>query len=211
MISFTIISLATDRTADSQRGKLRFNLRYVDRPVRFDLLFRPCYLRSLCDREHAFCYPFIDAGAACAVWAWLISGAECMCLAVWNWCQHLPQGGLYYTSPQTIPPSWVAAIDWVARWLNLLGQVEGTAPSAPGSAQLLLAAVSIGFYHQHPCLFNGCSEETLWRRQSSSDVWNREDNEDLCVVPFRGTPCLCHCATGCYQSQTVTVTRMHPL
>lgn len=53
-------------------------------------------------------------------------------------------GGLYYTVSRLAPKEWVPAISWVDGWLNLLGQVAGIASSEYGSAQLLLAAVSMG-------------------------------------------------------------------
>lgn len=53
-------------------------------------------------------------------------------------------GGLYYTISRTTPKNWVPSISWVTGWINLLGQVAGIASSEYGSAQLLLAAVSMG-------------------------------------------------------------------
>ena len=53
-------------------------------------------------------------------------------------------GGLYYTISRLVPRTWVPSISWVVGWLNLLGQVAGVASSEYGSAQLLLAAVSLG-------------------------------------------------------------------
>lgn len=53
-------------------------------------------------------------------------------------------GGLYYTISRLAPPNWVPSISWLVGWLNLLGQVAGVASSEYGSAQILLAAVSIG-------------------------------------------------------------------
>jgi amino acid transporter len=53
-------------------------------------------------------------------------------------------GGLYYTVSRLAPKEWVPSISWVTGWLNLLGQVAGIASSEYGSAQLLLAAVSMG-------------------------------------------------------------------
>ena len=53
-------------------------------------------------------------------------------------------GGLYYTISRLISPNWVPSVSWVVGWLNLLGQVAGVASSEYGSAQLLLAAVSMG-------------------------------------------------------------------
>ena len=53
-------------------------------------------------------------------------------------------GGLYYTVSKLAPKKWVPSISWVTGWINLLGQVAGVASSEYGSAQLLLAAVSMG-------------------------------------------------------------------
>lgn len=53
-------------------------------------------------------------------------------------------GGLYYTVSRLAPTEWVPSISWITGWINLLGQVAGIASSEYGSAQLLLAAVSIG-------------------------------------------------------------------
>ena len=53
-------------------------------------------------------------------------------------------GGLYYTVSRLAPKNWVASISWIDGWINLLGQVAGVASSEYGSAQLLLAAVSMG-------------------------------------------------------------------
>lgn len=92
-------------------------------------------------------YPLIAGGASSAVWCWLISGAGCMCIAasVAELVSAYPTcGGLYYTISRLVPPNWVPSISWIVGWLNLLGQVAGVASSEYGSAQILLAAVSIG-------------------------------------------------------------------
>jgi amino acid transporter len=52
-------------------------------------------------------------------------------------------GGLYYTVSRLAPEEWVPSISWVTGWINLLGQVAGVASSEYGSAQMLLAAVSM--------------------------------------------------------------------
>lgn len=52
-------------------------------------------------------------------------------------------GGLYYTVSRLAPPDWVPSISWLVGWINLLGQVAGVASSEYGSAQMLLAAVSM--------------------------------------------------------------------
>jgi len=51
---------------------------------------------------------------------------------------------LYYTVSRLAPKEWVPSISWIVGWINLLGQVAGVASSEYGSAQLLLAAVSMG-------------------------------------------------------------------
>lgn len=94
-----------------------------------------------------FSYPLYAGGSASAVWSWLISGAGCMCIAcsVAELVSAYPTcGGLYYTISRTTPKEWVPSISWVTGWINLLGQVAGIASSEYGSAQLLLAAVSMG-------------------------------------------------------------------
>ena len=93
-----------------------------------------------------FSYPLNAGGSASAVWCWLISGAGCMCIAcsVAELVSAYPTcGGLYYTISRLAPPEWVASISWVDGWVNLLGQVAGVASSEYGSAQILLAAVSM--------------------------------------------------------------------
>ena len=52
-------------------------------------------------------------------------------------------GGLYYTISRLIDRKWVPSVSWVVGWLNILGQIAGVASSEYGSAQLLLAAVSM--------------------------------------------------------------------
>ncbi|KAK6382727.1 uncharacterized protein PV06_03684 [Exophiala oligosperma] len=94
-----------------------------------------------------FVYPLEAGGSASAVWCWLISGAGCMCIAcsVAELVSAYPTcGGLYYTVSRLAPTEWVPSISWITGWINLLGQVAGIASSEYGSAQLLLAAVSIG-------------------------------------------------------------------
>jgi amino acid permease (GABA permease) len=94
-----------------------------------------------------FIYPLEAGGSASAVWCWLISGAGCMCIAcsVAELVSAYPTcGGLYYTVSRLAPKEWVPSISWIVGWINLLGQVAGVASSEYGSAQLLLAAVSMG-------------------------------------------------------------------
>ncbi|TID23482.1 putative amino acid permease protein [Venturia nashicola] len=86
-------------------------------------------------------------GPTAAVWCWLISGAGCMCIAcsVAELVSAYPTcGGLYYTISRLAPPKYVPLLSWITGWVNLLGQVAGVASSEYGSAQLLLAAVSMG-------------------------------------------------------------------
>jgi amino acid transporter len=94
-----------------------------------------------------YIYPLDAGGSSSAVWCWLISGAGCMCIAcsVAELVSAYPTcGGLYYTVSKLAPKKYVPAISWVTGWINLLGQVAGIASSEYGSAQLLLAAVSMG-------------------------------------------------------------------
>ena len=94
-----------------------------------------------------FSFPLYAGGSAAAVWCWLISGAGCMCIAcsVAELVSAYPTcGGLYYTVSRMAPRRWVPSISWIVGWLNLLGQVAGIASSEYGSAQILLAAVSMG-------------------------------------------------------------------
>lgn len=94
-----------------------------------------------------FGVPLAAGGAASVVWCWFISGLGCMCIAcsVAELVSAYPTcGGLYYTISRLAPPEWVPSISWVDGWLNLLGQVAGVASSEYGSAQILLAAVSMG-------------------------------------------------------------------
>ncbi|KAL9081415.1 MAG: hypothetical protein Q9159_007329 [Coniocarpon cinnabarinum] len=98
-----------------------------------------------------FTYPMSAGGASSAVWCWLISGLGCMSMAadiapasVAELVSAYPtSGGLYYTISRLIEPKWVPSVSWITGWLNLLGQVAGVASSEYGSAQLLLAAVSM--------------------------------------------------------------------
>jgi len=94
-----------------------------------------------------FSTPLYGGGAASAVWCWLISGAGCMCIAlsVAELVSAYPTcGGLYYTISRLAPKAWVPSISWIDGWINLLGQIAGVASSEYGSAQILLAAVSMG-------------------------------------------------------------------
>jgi amino acid transporter len=69
----------------------------------------------------------------------------CIALSVAELVSAYPTcGGLYYTVSRLAPKEWVPSISWIVGWMNLLGQVAGVASSEYGSAQILLAAVSIG-------------------------------------------------------------------
>ncbi|KAK4500252.1 hypothetical protein PRZ48_008441 [Zasmidium cellare] len=60
-----------------------------------------------------FIYPLQAGGSACIVWAWLISGAGCMCLAlsVSELVSAYPTcGGLYYTVSRLAPKAYVPYI-----------------------------------------------------------------------------------------------------
>ena len=94
-----------------------------------------------------FSYPLEAGGSASVIWCWLISGLGCMCIAasVAELVSAYPtSGGLYFTVSRLTPAKWVPSISWVTGWVNLLGQVAGIASSEYGSAQMLLAAVSMG-------------------------------------------------------------------
>ncbi|KAH8697883.1 putative amino acid permease [Talaromyces proteolyticus] len=94
-----------------------------------------------------FSYPLVAGGSASVIWCWLISGIGCMCIAasVAELVSAYPtSGGLYFTVSRLAPPRWVPSISWMTGWINLLGQVAGIASSEYGSAQMLLAAVSMG-------------------------------------------------------------------
>ncbi|CRG86555.1 putative amino-acid permease C15C4,04c [Talaromyces islandicus] len=94
-----------------------------------------------------FSYPLVAGGSASVIWCWLISGIGCMCIAasVAELVSAYPtSGGLYFTVSRLAPSRWVPSISWLTGWINLLGQIAGIASSEYGSAQMLLAAVSMG-------------------------------------------------------------------
>lgn len=94
-----------------------------------------------------FSYPLYAGGAASAVWCWLIAGAGALCLAlsIAEIASAYPtSGGMYFTLKYLAPPKYTPVIAWFVGWLNLIGQICGSASSAYGAAQMLLAAVSIG-------------------------------------------------------------------
>ncbi|KAK3360235.1 amino acid permease [Lasiosphaeria hispida] len=94
-----------------------------------------------------FSYPLTAGGAASAIWCWLIAGfgALCLALSVAEIASAYPtSGALYFTIKYLAPPKYVPIIAWIDGWLNLIGQVCGSASSEYGAAQMLLAAVSIG-------------------------------------------------------------------
>lgn len=53
------------------------------------------------------------------------------------------KGAMYFTIKYLAPPKYVPIIAWIDGWLNLIGQICGSASSSYGAAQMLLAAVSI--------------------------------------------------------------------
>jgi amino acid transporter len=94
-----------------------------------------------------FSYPLYAGGAASAVWCWLIAGAGALCLAlsIAEVSSAYPtSGGMYFTLKYLAPPQYTPVIAWFVGWLNLIGQICGSASSAYGASQMLLAAVSIG-------------------------------------------------------------------
>lgn len=53
-------------------------------------------------------------------------------------------GGMYFTLKYLAPPKYTPIISWYVGWLNLIGQICGSASSVYGAAQMLLAVISIG-------------------------------------------------------------------
>lgn len=94
-----------------------------------------------------YAFPLAAGGAPSVVWGWFIGGAGALCLAlsIAEVASAYPtSGALYFTIKFLAPEPWVPAIAWIDGWLNLIGQICGSASSAYGAAQMLLAAVSIG-------------------------------------------------------------------
>ena len=89
----------------------------------------------------------LDAGGAPAVsWCWLIGGVGCMTIvfSVAELVSAYPtSGGLYFTIKYVAAPRYVPIIAWIVGWLNLLGQVCGTASTAYTVSQMTLAAGSM--------------------------------------------------------------------
>ncbi|KAI6250350.1 hypothetical protein HI914_02071 [Erysiphe necator] len=93
-----------------------------------------------------FSYPLISGGASAVVWCWFIAGIGCMCLAcsVAELVSAYPTSvDRYFTICKLAPPKWVPSLSWITGWLNLLGQITGLASVEYGSAQILLAAISM--------------------------------------------------------------------
>ncbi|KAG8158462.1 hypothetical protein KVR01_011584 [Diaporthe batatas] len=94
-----------------------------------------------------YSYPLYAGGAASAVWCWLIAGIGAMCLAlsISEVASAYPtSGAMYFTIKYLAPEKWVPVIAWIDGWLNLIGQICGSASSSYGASQMLLAAVAIG-------------------------------------------------------------------
>lgn len=51
---------------------------------------------------------------------------------------------MYFTIKYLAPEKYVAIIAWIDGWLNLIGQICGSASSSYGASQMFLAAISIG-------------------------------------------------------------------
>jgi len=69
----------------------------------------------------------------------------CIALSVAELCSAYPtSGALYFSCKYLVPEKYIAEVGWICGWMNLLGQIAGTASTDYGAAQLLLAAVSIG-------------------------------------------------------------------
>lgn len=93
-----------------------------------------------------FYYPLVAGGAASAVWMWLIggSGALCLALSIAEIVSSYPtSGGMYFTIKYLVPEKHVPIWAWINGWMNLIGQIAGSASSVYGAAQMLLAIVSI--------------------------------------------------------------------
>jgi amino acid transporter len=93
-----------------------------------------------------YTYGLYAGGGASIVWAWLIGGIGAMCLAlsIAEITSAYPtSGGMYFTLKFLAPRSRIPVIAWLVGWLNLIGQICGTASSEYSAAQLLLAAVSV--------------------------------------------------------------------
>ncbi|PSR80932.1 amino acid permease [Coniella lustricola] len=94
-----------------------------------------------------YSYPLAAGGAPAAVWCWLIAGIGAMCLAlsISEVASAYPtSGAMYFTIKYLAPEKYIPIIAWIDGWLNLIGQICGSASSSYGAAQMLLAAVSIG-------------------------------------------------------------------
>ncbi|KAI7775566.1 hypothetical protein LA080_006577 [Diaporthe eres] len=94
-----------------------------------------------------YSYPLYAGGAASAVWCWLIAGIGAMCLAlsISEVASAYPtSGAMYFTIKYLAPEKYVPVIAWIDGWLNLIGQICGSASSSYGASQMLLAAVAIG-------------------------------------------------------------------
>ncbi|KAI0134127.1 amino acid permease [Xylariales sp. AK1849] len=96
-----------------------------------------------------FSYPLYAGGGAAAIWCWLIAGAGALCLAlsISEIVSAYPtSGALYFTVKYLAPEKYVPIVAWIDGWLNLVGQIAGSASSEYGASQMLLAAVSLGSY-----------------------------------------------------------------
>ncbi|KUI74162.1 hypothetical protein VM1G_10019 [Cytospora mali] len=94
-----------------------------------------------------YSYPLYAGGAASAVWCWAIAGIGAMCLAlsISEVASAYPtSGAMYFTIKYLAPEKYVPIIAWIDGWLNLIGQICGSASSSYGASQMLLSAVSIG-------------------------------------------------------------------
>ncbi len=94
-----------------------------------------------------FSFPLYAGGAASVIWCWLIAGAGALCLAlsIAEVASAYPtSGAMYFTIKYLAPPHAVPVVAWIDGWLNLIGQICGSASSEYGASQMLLAAVSIG-------------------------------------------------------------------
>ncbi|TQS34912.1 hypothetical protein Golomagni_04685 [Golovinomyces magnicellulatus] len=57
--------------------------------------------------------------------------------------------GRYFTVSRLAPAEWVPSLSWITGWLNLMGQITGVASAEYGSAQMLLAVVSMSLDYKY--------------------------------------------------------------
>ncbi|KAK5769350.1 polyamine transporter tpo5 [Elasticomyces elasticus] len=91
--------------------------------------------------------PLLSGGPATAIWTWFIGSFLSMTIAlsVAELCSAYPTaGGMYFVTKFVVPEKHVPLASWIIGWANFTGQTAGVASVAYGTAQMLLAAVSMG-------------------------------------------------------------------